>query len=597
MPGVRARKSGWMEQLDWPVGDGQSTPPGHANRRISHPGRPAAPVVSRLLLESAPKMRAALLLCLSLLTVASARAEVLLADDLITTPAEMRPGAELTIGRLMDLIEASDGYEDYLRRLTTRYRPDSIGSFFALHADRTVKPTSPQVFLTIGNATIAYAPQMYTEVFYSHGEETIHLQLVEKVEPAGKRRLTINAFTFKAGAQVTPAPEHELTPGEVRGMHTAELIRKTNRYAEVGCKGCHVNARRRMVEPDNHGRRFAADPSWRFRDEKDRTVVLAKLDGLFQQFAKGPTRQNKIYRWLWEQPRVVERGGEILPEDTFDYDAFVTNMIEVNGREMLGELKREPAWSAHRELFAAAVMGLPTNELFAEHGVSAHTLEAQRRFVELDHARLNLTHIRARNSESLAWILAEGAHDVVPSYANNDMLLLNRHAMTTIGPALLQLLATDEEWAQLGAGDRLVRLRLSDLDAKSVDEVRQIVLAPEVVAKTRRRTDTYLALMQMLNNRARALSYLSANVLKLSAETGREGADLLDAYGDALRHPGRSPINRYQAAVLTRLPGSSRVRFVRSPSARFFAVARERLTGTLRRQLARIGRPATKALP
>jgi hypothetical protein len=538
------------------------------------------------------------------------------AEEVITTPAGQQAGSKLTLQKLMDIVERSDGYEDYLRTLTSKYRVDNSGSFFALHADRTVKPTSPQVFITIGKATIAYAPQIYTEVFWSQGEETIHFQLMEKTDANGKRRLAINdsrfnrAATSGGTAAIIPTPEFELTPKQVKAMHMPELIKKTNDYAKKGCGGCHINSRRRMVEPDNHGRRFNADPNWKFRDEKNRAVVMSKLDGLFQQFANGPTKKSKIYRWFWEQPQVVARGGQIRPEDTFSYEGFVKNMIAFNGREMLGELKRDPAWHEYREAFAAAVLEVDALDktLKGKHGFTEASLADERSRIERLHAEVNLKHILKRNDETIAWIMAEGQHDEVKKHENSSMLLLNRHAVETIGPRILDLLVSEAEYATLSPQQRLTRVRLSDIAVKDLAELREIVQSPRVVQKVRRRTNTHLVLEHMFRKSApstkmaqtMALSYLSSSVLSLSAETGREGADLLDVYKGALLKPARSAINRYQAVVLEGAPGKMKITVASSRPERVLRNLRQDVRGVVHKVAGKLGfgpTPAVRAAP
>ena len=453
---------------------------------------------------------------------------------------EQLSGEKLTIDDLMNLVEESKGYSDYLRKLTTRYKVDNMGAFYALHADRTVTPETPQVFLTIGKATVAYAPQMYTEVFWSEGQDTIHFQLVEE-----NGTLKINAHTFAAAAQVRPSPETELTPDEVRHMHMSDLIFRTNKYADKGCKRCHMATRRRQVEPDNHGRRFVADPNWKFRNHRDRRAVLSKLNRLFGRFRDGPTKDNPIYKWFFEQESVVKRGGRILPKDTFRYKEFVREMIEKNGHEMVGDLRRLPNWDQYKHAFAAAVQGSPSVDRYLEKiGYEKGELAGEQKRVAQLHAEINLEHIRKRNNETIAWILAEGKHDDVEGNMHNEMLLLNEHAIKTIGPPILDMVVSDAEWDRLPETERAHKVRLSDLAVKNMAQLRRIVLDPKVVAHNQRRTNTYLVLMKLFNNRNKALAHISNSVLSLSAETGTEGADLLDVYADEMRNPSPSVINR-----------------------------------------------------
>lgn len=459
---------------------------------------------------------------------------------------EQLSGEKLTIDELMNMIEESKGYTDYLRKLTTRYKVDNMGAFYALHADRTVTPETPQVFLTIGKATVAYAPQMYTEVFWSEGQDTIHFQLVEE-----DGTLKINAHTFAASAQVRPSPETELTPDQVRHMHMSELIFSTNKYADKGCKRCHMATRRRQVEPDNHGRRFVADPNWKFRNHRDRREVLSKLNRLFGRFRDGPTRNNPIYKWFFEQESVVKRGGRILPKDTFRYKEFVREMIEKNGHEMVGDLRRLPNWDEYKHAFAAAVQGSPSVDRYLEKiGYAKGELAAEQKRVAQLHAEINLEHIRKRNNETIAWILAEGKHDDVEGNMHNEMLLLNEHAIKTIGPPILDMVVSDRQWDRLSEEERAHKVRLSDLAVKDMAQLHRIVLDPKVVAHNQRRTNTYLVLMKLFNNRNKALAHISNSVLSLSAETGTEGADLLDVYADEMRNPSPSVINRRESIDL-----------------------------------------------
>jgi hypothetical protein len=83
-----------------------------------------------------------------------------------------------------------------------------------------------------------------------------------------------------------------------------------------------------------------------------------------------------------------------------------------------------------------------------------------------------------------------------------------------------------------------------------MDELRRIATAPRVVAQTRRRTNTYLVLEQIHNgNKNKALAGLSNSVLSLSAETGRDGANLLDAYREALVNPAPSALNAFERII------------------------------------------------
>jgi hypothetical protein len=256
-----------------------------------------------------------------------------------------------SIDDLMQIIEHAKDYPDLIDKITNRYQPDTFGTFFALHADRTVLPTRPQVFFTSGPMQLAYAPQMYAEILYSLGEETIHFQLVERPEGG----ISINAFTFANTGKMAPASQYELTPAQVRAMSSPQLIEASNHYAQVGCLRCHLSIRRRLVELDNHGRQFRADPAWQFRNPDDQSLVQRHLTGIFNQFAQSDAVTHPLYRWMWNQPQVVARGGRILPDDTFKYQEFVKTMVTATGQEMLGELKRSSDWRIYRESFAAAV--------------------------------------------------------------------------------------------------------------------------------------------------------------------------------------------------------------------------------------------------
>ena len=468
------------------------------------------------------------------------------------------PGDQLTLDSLMDLVAESDGYEDYIRKLTTRYKADNIGTFYAIHGDQTVTPMSPQVFATYGKATVAYAPQMYTEVLWSQGGETIQFQIVEEAN----KKLSINAWRFDVNngtgkAPMNPTPEHLLTPEAVKAMHTPELVAKTNKYAQVGCSRCHMNVRRRMVEPDNHPRRLQEDPGWVFRDPEQRAEVSEKMKGMFDQFANGPTKDNPIYKWFWEQDAVVERGGRILPEDTFSYKKFTEDLIEVNGEEMLSELRRNPKWAESRKAFAAAVQdGEQADDLLKKlKGYDGAALAADKAAVEKMHAEANLAWIRKRNNESIAFILAEGKHAKVPQFEANDYLKLNRHSIETIGPRIEEMVVSDADWAKLSEAERATKVRLQDLDVKDMDELRAVVSDPKIVERTRRRTNTYIVLNHMLNNKNKSLAHLSASVRGLSAETGNKDIDLLDVYAEGMKNPKGSSINRPEEPLdMTRKP-------------------------------------------
>jgi len=475
----------------------------------------------------------------------------------VVKAAAKLPGDQLTLTALMDLIEESTSYEDYIRKLTTRYQADNVGSFYAIHGDQTVTASTPQVFATYGKATVAYAPQMYTEILWTEGAETIQFQIVEEAN----KRLSINGWRFDVNpgtgkAPMNPTPEFLLTPAAVKEMHTPDLIAKTNKYAQVGCLRCHMNVRRRMVEPDNHPRRLQEDPGWVFRDPAQRAEVSEKMKVLFDQFENGPTRNNPIYKWFWEQDQVVARGGKILPEDTFSYQTFTRDLIRVNGNDMLSELRRNPKWPESKMAFAAAVQDAPQADALLKQlrGLDDAALAAEKASVERMHAEANLAWIRKRNDESIAFILAEGKHAKVPEFEANGYLKLNRHSIETIGPRIEEMVVSDADWAKLSEAERATKVRLQDLDVKDMDELHAIVSDPFVAQRTRRRTNSYIALNHMLANKNKSLSHLSASVRGLSAETGNREIDLMDVYADALKKPEGSSINPPDPIDATRKP-------------------------------------------
>lgn len=458
-------------------------------------------------------------------------------------PVKRKKGSDLTLDGLMDLLEGASGYADYIRRLTSEYEPDSGGAFFALHGDETVTPETPQVFAKLGNAVIAYAPQMYTEVFWSAGEETIHFQIVEEADG----QLVINGHKFATSGKVDQDDEFRMTPGQVRKMHRADLVKKSNKYAKKGCKRCHYKIRRRMVESDNHGRRFQFDRNWRFRNSGDKKMIRGQLDRLFKRFKHGPTKKNPLYRWFWEQKSVKRRGGKIRPKDTFAYDPFVRDILDLNGHELLGELRREKHWHKYKRAFAAAVQDSRRvdDHLRRDLGMTRVELDAERERIERLHAETNLEHQRSRNNENMAWILAKGKRADVKRYETNEMLLLNKHSIRTIGPRILDMVVSEDEWRGLSDAERKRKVRLSDLDVRSMRELRRIVSRRKVVATVRRRTNAHIVLQRLLDTRnpKAPLQYLSSNVFALTAETGNRRYDILDAYAKGLLNPRDSALN------------------------------------------------------
>jgi hypothetical protein len=436
---------------------------------------------------------------------------------------------ELNISAFMDLVDHAKNYNDFIESLTSQYPPTSHGTFFALHGDTTVTAIRPQAFLNYRNAMVAYAPQMYAEVLYSLGDNTVHFQFVE--EATGK--ISINAYTFGSAATVIPSPEHTLTTAQVRTMSELELIERTNAYAKVGCLRCHLDIHRRLVEPQNHGRRFQMDPDWVFRKSEDRTVVEFKLDSLFSQLVNGGAKTDPLYKWLWEQPEVKER-GYLLPEDTFHYTSFVHDALVRTGHEMLTALKGNPKWPRFANAFASAVNGnAKLDQDLKNAGVDISTLSATRSDIMLLHAQINLKYLRNLNAENIAWILAEGNHDQVATNMNNSFLLLNRKSIQLIGPAILELVVTDKQWNKMSDKQKEEHVRLSELDVNGMDDLKTIVSTRFVKERVRRRTDTYLVLMQILNNRNKALAHISGS-LSLNAISSGENIDLINVYSKAL---------------------------------------------------------------
>ncbi len=167
------------------------------------------------------------------------------------------------------------------------------------------------------------------------------------------------------------------------------------------------------------------------------------------------------------------------------------------------------------------------DEILTSHGQDPQRLADEQKRVQKFHAELNLQHFVERDNETVAWILADGQHDHVQQYSSNHFLLLNRHSIENIGPEILNMLVSQDAWNQLSNSQRKLKVRLTDLAVKDLQELKRIVLAPEVIRRTRRRTNTYIVLMEMLKNKSKALAHISTS-LKLSAETEGQGVDLLD---------------------------------------------------------------------
>jgi hypothetical protein len=234
---------------------------------------------------------------------------------------------------------------------------------------------------------------------------------------------------------------------------------------------------------------------------------------------------------------VIARGGELHPEDTFTYEPMVQNLLASNAREMLSDLQRNPRWSIYKDAFKAAVTADPAFDgLLIGLGVDPSTIAADRDRIERYQAAINLQHIQSRDRETMAWILSFGDHAIYPSYQNNDLLLLNRHSLETIGPAILDMIVTDSEWSTLTPDAQNTKVRLSDLAVQNLTELKNIVLSPTILSKTRRRANTQLVLELILQNRNKVLTYLSSS-LSINAETGGSGVDLIDIYAEALTHP------------------------------------------------------------
>lgn len=441
------------------------------------------------------------------------------------------PTAELTIPRLMDIVEHSTSYVDFITRLTSTFPPLNTGTFFGQHGDESVTPTTPQVILRYQNAMVAYAPRTYSEAMFSVGNETVQFQFVENAQ--GK--MTINAYTFRNSATPVDAPDHLLTPEMVRTMSTADLVAKTSRYAEKVCVRCHLDIRRRLFEPSNFGRRYQADPGWVFRTEAQGRRVRAELGGLFKELTDGGASLNPLYAWLWKKPAVVARGGQLKPEDTFDERAFAREAMIRSAREMLQRLKTNANWAGHAEAFAAAVEGRTDDfaRILIKAGHGATEIKKRRREAALFLARQNLTYTRRLNDENVAWILSRGQQARVAEYSGLDYLLINRKAIEAIGPEIFNLIVGEAEWAAMAPEARIGHVRLSDLDVRDPSDLVNLVMTDAARRADQRRVDTYLVLLEILQNKNKALAHLSGS-LGVNALTAGTGANVLDVYAAEL---------------------------------------------------------------
>ncbi len=240
----------------------------------------------------------------------------------------------------------------------------------------------------------------------------------------------------------------------------------------------------------------------------------------------------------------MARGGQLKPEDVFHYERDLQVMLGNNAREMYSELERVPGFANWRQAFSDAVHGTgdPTAPLRAQ-GMSEAAINAELQRLQQWDAELNLAHIRERNRATIAWILAEGSEARVKENMRSDVLLLNRHSIETIGPAILNMVVSDQEWSKLTPQEQAKKIPMSELAVKDMAELRSIALSDKVVSLVSRRTNTHLVLEKALAHVNKPLTYLSASVRSLSAETGGKGYDLLDFYADAIDHPARDVYN------------------------------------------------------
>ncbi len=355
-------------------------------------------------------------------------------------------------------------------------------------------------------------------------KETVQFQFVERDDGS----ISINAFTFKNSASPVPAPDHELSPAVVRAMPVNELVQRTSRYAEKVCIRCHLDIRRRLFEPENFGRRFEADPKWAFRTTAQRTQVLNKLDGLFRTFADGDARTNPLYKWLWGD------GKELKASDTFQHQAFAREAMIHNAREMFDRLKLNLRWQENAAAFSAAVNSdAQLDRVLIAKGQTKTQIVKARREAELFLAQINLKYARKLNQENIAWILAAPKHDELPHYAGNDYLLLNADSIRAIGPSIFELLVTDAQWAMLDSDARLTHVRLRDLNVKDISELARLVLTPEARRNAKRTADTYLVLVDILQNKNKAMAHFSGS-LGVNAITVGQGLNILDLYAKNL---------------------------------------------------------------
>ncbi len=187
-------------------------------------------------------------------------------------------------------------------------------------------------------------------------------------------------------------------------------------------------------------------------------------------------KTDPLYKWSLPNLPEVKEHGRLNPEDTFHYTSFVHDALVRSGHEMLEQLKKHPKWQQFAKAFAAAVNGDPKlDQYLADAGVDVSALSAARRETTLYPRAYSLKYLRHLNDENIAWILAEGHHEQVAPNMNNSFLLLNRTSIGLIGPAILELVVTEDQWRQMPDTQRETHVRLSDLDVRDMADLIELV--------------------------------------------------------------------------------------------------------------------------
>jgi len=439
----------------------------------------------------------------------------------------------ITEGQLMHLAETAGTYKEFIGRLTTEFKPDAHSLTWS--SDRggsKTKAKSPQYFTLIDGATIAIAPDRFSEAIFARGDERILVHVMS--DESGKPRL--NEFRFKPNGVVeSNDPKFHLSSHLLKELGPEGVAKMGREYDEHACMSCHLGTSRALFEADNHSRIFAPDKNWVFKDPAQKNSVEEKLNEKLKEFDTPENRKDPVYAWIFNQPQVVKR-GYLVKEDLDTSGKAYRQMLLDTADATLGDLKRNQSWPQYSKAFEMAVNKDPGVDVELEKitGLDSKGLAQERERVEALQAQRNLSSIRNRNKYSIAYVFADGNKEKLADLRNTNSLKLNMHSIEAIGPKILDMVVPDREWDSLDNQQKARKIPWSELDVSSPQELKRLVSDPEVIDHIHKRVDAHIVLKSMLGSDTNAFQRLST-AIGANAESRGHGADLIENFADALK--------------------------------------------------------------